>query len=61
MQRNGAKFSGDSNPNARLTQAQVDEIRVLYDARLATQITLARRFNVGRTTVSHIVRRETWI
>ncbi len=44
---------------AKLTDAEVLEIRALYTAN-ARQVDLAARFRVGQSTISSIVRRSTW-
>jgi hypothetical protein len=49
---------GATNPSARLTQAQVDEIRSRYPAE--TQVQLAQVFGVHYTTIGRIVHRRGW-
>lgn len=46
--------------NAKLTGAQVDEIRRLYDDKGKTTEELGRAFGVAKHTIHHIVRRHTW-
>lgn len=46
--------------NAKLTPAQVLDIRYRYDNKLALQIPLAREFGVSQRVVSLLVRRETY-
>lgn len=49
-------WRGESHPRARLTEAQVAEIRRLHGSGQATQEELGTRFGVNQTTVSRIVR-----
>jgi hypothetical protein len=55
----GHRTRGEASPNARLTEAQVIEIRRLQENG-GTLRNLAEQFNVGRMTISKIVHRETW-
>ncbi len=50
---------GQSHPNAVLTEQQVREIREL-NASGVSYAKLVKMFGIGKTTVSHIVRREYW-
>lgn len=50
---------GASNPAAKLTQADVDEIRLQRD-KGARNIDLAVEFGVNKETIGNIVRRVTW-
>lgn len=45
---------------AKLSEAQVDEIRELYATGSFTQKELAERFGVWQNTIGRIVRHETW-
>lgn len=47
---------GEKSCNAKLTNAQAEEIRVKYHAGGITQETLARKYSVCRQTVSAIIR-----
>jgi len=47
---------GPRHHRAMLTPEQVHEIRASTD----TQWTLARRYGVGQTTISAVIRRRTW-
>lgn len=58
--RGGKPMSGEANAFAKLTEVDVRQMRVMYDAGEATQVQLAARFGVYQTTVSGIVRRRTW-
>jgi DNA invertase Pin-like site-specific DNA recombinase len=51
--------SGEANHYARLTGAEVREIRRLA-AEGESQRALARQFDVAFQTIGHIVRRERW-
>jgi len=46
--------------NAKLTDAQVTDIRTLYRPRKVTQDYLAAKFGVSRSTVGYIIRGEHW-
>ena len=50
---------GSKSHYAKLTEADVLEIRALLEAGLK-QLEIARRFNVGRTNISLIKNRKTW-
>jgi HNH endonuclease len=51
---------GESNPMARLTEAQVQQIRRIYVPREMSQSALGRRFGVSQTLIGLIVRRKIW-
>jgi len=51
---------GERNGYSRLEEANIIEIRALYATGLFSQTAIATRFKIGQTTVSHIVRRDTW-
>lgn len=51
---------GAHNPRARLTPAQVLEIRQLWAAGDLTQAEIARRYGVGSNTVRDIIHYRTW-
>jgi hypothetical protein len=52
---------GELNANAKLTVADVIEIRRIYSIGFATQKQLARRYGVGQTHIGRIVRGESWV
>jgi len=54
------RLSGESHPNSKLTQAQVDEMRSLYATGEHSIAGLATRYNVTRANVSFIVKWRTW-
>jgi Mn-dependent DtxR family transcriptional regulator len=45
---------GERHPRARLTDAQVEEIRVLHEQRVATYQQIAERFGVSWHSVASI-------
>ena len=52
---------GADNHNAKLTQLQIDEIRRLHDIGLGIGYrTLARQFNVAKSTIRDIVKCRRW-
>jgi group I intron endonuclease len=51
---------GEANHNAVLTEAQVAEIRRLYQTGQWSQQVLADRFGVSQSTVSQITRKQIW-
>ena len=54
------KAVGIKNPRARLSESDVIEIRRLFDNNIMTRQQLAVKYNVGWTTVDHVVKRESW-
>jgi predicted XRE-type DNA-binding protein len=55
----GKQQHGETNDNAKLTEAQVREIDELVKGG-ATQMEVAARFGIKQPQVSRIIRRETW-
>ena len=56
------KASGEINGRAKITQEQAKEIRRLYNSgEITNKSELSRMFNIGWTTVKHILDNETWI
>lgn len=53
-------YHGEAHVFAKLTAAQVLEIRELYKTKKFTQAQLGQQFGVGRTTVGDIVRNNKW-
>ncbi len=49
-----------AHSNAKLTPAQVQDIRMRYDTGAAKQVPLAKEFGVSQRAISLIVRRETY-
>jgi hypothetical protein len=65
--RHGTKYShpvdsqrGELNMNARLTAAQVSEIRRLWNSGGITQVRLADTFGVSKSSIYNIVRGVSW-
>jgi len=58
----GGRLPGSSNPNAKLTEEKVKEIRRLWGAnpKWGYQQELARQFDVDDVTINHVVRRYSW-
>ena len=56
----GHTFSGEAHKMAKLTAAQVVEIRALYAAGGIKQCELAKRFSVTQTNISNILLRKIW-
>lgn len=57
----GRQPSGEGNPNAKLTAAQVAEIRRMYAAGGVLHRELAAQFGVSRSLVGNIIRGEHWL
>ena len=53
------RLKGETHPNAKLTQSQVDEIRLQHMAG-ARQVDLAAVYGVGQKQISRIVRRQAY-
>jgi hypothetical protein len=51
---------GENNKHAKLVEAQVREIRKLYETGEYTQTELAEKYGVSRKGISHIINRTTW-
>lgn len=60
IKENHADFSGDKNGRAKLNWDIVREIRKLYKKNTYGLKKIANQFNIGITTVSHIIKNETW-
>ncbi len=54
------RHRGERNGRARLTEAQVEEIRGRYAAGGVSQFVLADEYSVAQTTISAIVRGKNW-
>jgi hypothetical protein len=67
--RDGTIPRGERNGRAKLTEAQVTEIRALYASEVGgprfgrtwTHRSLAERFGVDRGTIEGIIRGKTWV
>lgn len=53
--------SGENNPRAKLTAADVREIRRLYASGNQSYLSLARRYGVSKIQIGNIIRRDSWI
>lgn len=60
MVSKGRSAKGILNGNRKLTEQEVLEIRNLYATTNITYAELARRYNVDKTNIPPIVKRETW-
>ena len=56
----GVSYVGENNPNVKLTDSQVREIRRRYSLGDVSQTTLGVEFGVNQTMISHIIRRTCW-
>lgn len=54
------KLKGESNPNAKLSPEDVEEIRRLLDTKEYTQKQIAEMFGVKQTAISRIKRGVSW-
>lgn len=57
---NPPTFHGEKHPMAKLTQAQVDEIRGLFATNTYKKVELAKRFNISNTHVGYILSGKAW-
>lgn len=60
ISENHADFNGDKNGRAKLNWEKVKQIRKKYKKNKYTLLTLAKEYNVGLSTISHIIKNETW-
>lgn len=51
---------GEKSPSAKLTQRQVDEIRLRYSMGDTTQIQLSREYRVSAGQISKIITKKRW-
>lgn len=58
-ERDGTAIKGEDHKSAKLTEAEVLQIRDLYE-KGGTQVALAKQFNIHQTHVSLLVRRKAW-
>lgn len=56
----GSRRRGEKHPLAKLSDAQVNEIREFYRLKLESQYELSRRYGIAQQQVSRIVRGENW-
>jgi len=57
--RHGRSLAGRKNPNAKLDEERVSQVRSLYESGYGGP-TIAKMMGIGSTTVYQIVRREHW-
>jgi DNA-binding MarR family transcriptional regulator len=53
-------LSGEKNPNSKLTETEVQEIRKIYKSGAVTMIQLAEKFGMSRRSISAIVNKDRW-
>jgi DNA-binding transcriptional regulator LsrR (DeoR family) len=53
-------LSGEKNPNSKLTESQVQEIRKLYKTGSFTMIQLGEKFGMSRRSISAIISKDRW-
>jgi hypothetical protein len=54
------KTIGENNPMSKLSRKDVDWINSTYVKGKITQSEIAGKFNVSRTTISHIINKKRW-
>jgi hypothetical protein len=59
-ERRNFKLIGEAHPNAKLTRAEVIEIRKEAKVAGTSRAWLARRYGVSRSCIDRIVLGETW-
>jgi hypothetical protein len=57
LQKNGLLFAGESNPNSKMTQADVDRIRAMKNPNISK---LASEHSVTSMSIRHILSGRTW-
>lgn len=60
MVAKGRSKRGAQHPGAKLTEAQVKDIRSRYTGKRGEQVTLGAEFGISKTMVGYIVRGENW-
>lgn len=53
-------LSGEKNPNSKLTEFEVKEIRILYKTGSFTMVQLAEKFGMSRRSISAVINKERW-
>jgi hypothetical protein len=53
-------LSGEKNPNSKLTESQVQEIRKLYKTGSFTMVQLGEKFGMSRRSISAIISKDRW-
>jgi DNA-binding transcriptional regulator YiaG len=59
-QKGRADYDGEKNPHAKLTQAQVDDIRYLYETGNYTRQALADTYGISVSTIDNITYYNNW-
>lgn len=54
------ELKGEDKTNAKLTNSKVLEIREEYKVLKTSTRKLAKKYNLGRTTIVHLLKRDTW-
>lgn len=60
LRENPFLVRGELNPNARLSRAQVIEIREKYRPRIITRRSLAEQYGVSRAQIDRIIQGDSW-
>ena len=60
MVSKGRSTAGERNPSAKLTEAQVLDMRAAHASGRATHRELAKRFGVSKSLVAKIIQRRRW-
>lgn len=47
-------------PGAKLTQRQVDALRVEFGSGVASKAAIGRKYGINHNTVAKIIQRKTW-
>jgi DNA-binding transcriptional regulator LsrR (DeoR family) len=56
-----SSLNGENNPNSKLTEKEVLEIRDLYKTGNFTMLDLGERYGINRRSISAIINKERWI
>lgn len=60
MRKNRARYAGEKNHNAKLTEMDVAIIRSEYKPRVVSLASLGKRFGVTPQTIHHIIKGRKW-
>ena len=60
MTNAGRQAKGEHSGQSVLTELQIIDIRIKYDAGSYSQLELANEYNVSRSVIGYVVRREYW-
>lgn len=53
-------IGGEKNPNSKLTESEVKEIRDMYKTGSFTMVQLAEKFGMSRRSISAVINKERW-